>query len=70
MLSSFEFGVTYAFLIKVEHDNDIYHMAGTQIGFKLEDSTHLDVINDIYDQILNRLSKLIQNYNVNYVNTI
>ena len=37
-------------------------MAGTQIGFKLEDSTHLDVINDIYNQILVRLSKLIQNY--------
>jgi hypothetical protein len=70
MLSYFDFGVTYSILIRVKYDYSKYGMVGHQIGFHMNTSDDLFMLDDLYYQIVNRLHEFDERYIKDYLDSI
>lgn len=70
ILNNFEFGITYALLIRIEYSNGKFGMAGKQIGFNFDNLNYNIKIDELYNKILERIQEFCEDYNCNYLDSV
>lgn len=70
VLNNFEFGNTYSLLLRVEFNYGKYAMAGNQIGFQLDNVNYLEVIDNLYNEIMDRLDSFHEFYHVEHIDSV
>lgn len=70
ILNNLEFGSTYALLIRVEHSNSKYYMAGNQIGFYFDDKNLDSQIRGVYNEFKLKIKNLTEEYKFEFINSI
>lgn len=70
-IKNFEIGNTYSMLLRGDFDEGSqYRMLGNQMGFILTQDNYLEVFNNLYDKIVNRIDEFMGYYNIDALDSL
>lgn len=70
VLNKFQFNNSYSLLLRVEYDSGKYGMAGNQLSFQFNSENYLQILNNLYYEIVNRLNSFKEFYYVEDINSV
>lgn len=70
ILNNFDFGTTFAIIIRVEYNKGKYAMAGPQVPLKLDNVNYLSDLDNLYELVKERINAVIEDYNADYLHSV
>lgn len=70
VVNKFKFNNSYSLLLRVEFNSGKYAIAGNQLSFQLNSQNYIQILNNLYYEIVNRLNSFKEFYYVEDINSV